>query len=256
MPTSLIDIFAPKIENCNEYLNAGSINLVAPVPCGSVEPTVDTLTVDTALVGGEESIDLTSDNAAGTILREGSILHFASGELVTITATTTVTTGTTVPIEAAPVISAGDTGQTWALLRIKSPTNLPTNIEAQEVNRTDLTYGLQGGMVKSKIELNIQVTAIAVPGDKAVFDYILGASTSDADIYSLIVRSHGVTTAGRTKITGWTDDGNIEEISRPQWTYKYQPLFGIIKPPEYLTTNELAALNGVRKLSGLSVVTV
>ena len=248
------DVFVPKLLNTNEVLNAGSILLVKDVEGANEEPIIHTLTEASGSVAGDEQLILTSSHTEGTRLRAGCVLHFVNGVAVVLKETL-VTDSIVVPVEPLEnSIPTGDTAQTWAMLQILSPTNLPTNIESQEVNRTDLSNGLFGSMVKTKIELNPQVTVINTPEDRALYEYIFPAAKSDKSVYALIVRSGGIHSFARALINGWNDDGNIEEISRPQFTVKYQGKIGISSPFKYLSTEEKAALNSVRRLSGLNVL--
>lgn len=253
---SIAEQFTPTPENCNQILNASTIILVTGQPCGQDEPIVHTLSVDTALVGGEESIDLTSDQLPdGTFLRKNSVIHFASGEERVVTADTIVTTGTSVPIEADPnPIADTDTATTWAMLMVLSPTNVPLNIEASEVNRTDLTFGMQGSMVKSKIEINNQVSTIGRKDDRALYDLIFGSSYTDQRLYTLFAYSDDTHSFGQAEIITWNRDGNIEEITRPQFTVKLQAPFGVAKPYQWETTANQTLLNNLRRFAGLCLL--
>ena len=178
-------------------------------------------------------------------------------ETLIITADTLVTTATSVPIEALTVaIPDTDTAETWGMLALLSPTNIPFNIEASEVNRTDLTYGLQGSMVKSKIEVNNQISTIGRKDDQALYDYFFGASYTDQRIYTIFEYSDDTHGFGQSEIIGWNRDGNIEEITRPQFTAKLQAPFGIAKPFKWETLENQTSLNDMRKLAGLSILSV
>lgn len=256
MALSFAERFAPTPENCNQILNAGSFVYAAPNPCGQDEPTVATISVPTAGVIGDETISLTSSITEGTTLRRNSLLHLTTG-IIVVTADTLVTTATSVPIEALTVaIPDTDTATTWGMLALLSPTNIPFNIEASEVNRTDLTYDLQGSMVKSKIEVNNQISTIGRKDDRALYDYFFGASYTDQRIYTIFEYSDDTHGFGQSEIVGWNRDGNIEEITRPQFTAKLQAPFGIAKPFKWETTENQAALNAMRQLAGLSILTV
>ncbi|MGK7892348.1 MAG: hypothetical protein AB4372_01525 [Xenococcus sp. (in: cyanobacteria)] len=252
--TTHAEAFLSEFENENEILNAGTALFLAPVAVGKKEPSLATLTVGTALTGGEESVELSSD--IEVILRKDTVLTFGSDEVVVAANTTVTTSSTTVPIEAAPAaIAGGATATSWGLLKLLSPTNIPINIEAQDVDRTDLNNGLQGSMVKVKIEMNNQITAIGRKDDQALYDYAFGASTSTASLYALIASTDGVHAFGRVQVSGWTKDSNINEIARPQFTIKFQAPWAAAKPYKWLTTALQTELNLVRTKAGLSALT-
>lgn len=249
------DAFLSTETNCNEILNTGSALYIQRLVCPNLEPNVVTFTVDAEALADAETLDLTHDSADTQYLRRGAILTFGL-ETAVVALDTEIPTGAaavSVPVEALEAtIVASATSESWVMQRLLSPINIPTNVEAQEENRTDLSSGLRGSMVKTKIEHNPQVSAFANISDRALYDIILEASLSDNEVYVLIVRSSGVHSFGRALISGWNDDGATESLSKPQFTIKYQGNWSVTKPYVYMTPEQQTAVNELRALSGLS----
>jgi hypothetical protein len=251
---SLAERFVAPLEGEKVVFNAGSQLLVGLLAPDSDEPLVHTLTVATNASSGAATLSLTSDRTS-TRLRKSSVLRFGSVSAV-VTADTEVTgTATSVPVEPLSAnIAANATATTWALLRVLSTTNLPITLNDTMVNRTDHAYGLQGSEAKTKQTLSVQVTLINDPGDRAFHDIIWGAATGGSRIFAHIARNGGRHAWGPSMVSSASDDGNIEEISRPSITLNYQAPFATPKLFPYLSTDEKTWFNTARRLSGLTVL--
>lgn len=249
---ALTEIFIDTPDSCNQILNSNTFMHVVAFPCGSDDPASIEITVDTALVGGEEAIVLSTTEPNGVKLRKNSVLNFVTAGEIVVTSTTLVTTGTSVPIEAAPgAVADTDTATVWGMLSVLSPTNIPLNIEASEVDRTDLTFALQGSMVKAKIEVNNQINTIGRKDDEALYSLIFNRCFNDTRLYVVFEYSDDTHAFGPAEFVGWTRDGNVSEITRPQFTCKLQAPFAIAEPYQYLSTTKQTALNNMRSLAGL-----
>lgn len=238
----------------NEFLNAGSILLVTNLPTNaSKEPQVHTLSSDAALLDDEE-LTLTSDQLpGGTFLRQGTVLHFPTTTAV-VTEDITVTTSTVVPVEPLTgAIALNDEAQTWALLKLLSPMNLPFNIENQTVDRTDLNT-IDGSTVKTKRDFKPQTSTVARPDDKALWEVIYpAAAAGNVNIFVHMIRTSGLHAFGIAQIDGYNSDGNTAEIDKPQFTISYQGIKGLPAPWAYLDAAKQVVLNNVVKLSGLNI---
>lgn len=239
---------------CNEILNSGTVVLVAPlIDCANL-PIVHTITVGAAGVAvDEESVAMTTDIVGGTRLRQGTVLYFGSDTLV-VTADVLVdnTTATPVPIEpATAAIAAGSLARTWALQKILSPTNVPLNIEATTVDRTDLE-SFQGSMVKTLNNFKPQISSIASLKDRALYDVVFEGANSTVDVFAHIVYSSTQSAIGRALVSGFNSDGQQAEIQRPQFTLEFQGKdYTVTKPWIYESPELQAAINEDMKLSGL-----
>lgn len=249
---ALAELFIDTPDSCNQILNSNTFMHVVAFPCGSDNPASIELTVDTSIILGDESIDLSTTAPNGVKLRKNSVINFVTAGEIVVTQTTLVTTGTTVPIEAAPApVTDTDTANVWGMLSVLSPTNIPLNVEASEVDRTDLTYALQGSMVKAKIEVNNQVSTIGRKDDEALYSLIFNRTFNDTRLYVVFEYSDDTHAFGPAEFVGWNRDGNVSEITRPQFTCKLQAPFAIAEPYTYLSTAKQTALNNMRSLAGL-----
>lgn len=248
------NIAAPVVQACNEILNAGTQVYLKILEDCATEPPKDTITVDTTPIAlTDETASLVSDNADGTFLRSGTVLHFTSGTISILNDVTVPNTPTAIDIQPAEsAIAAAETAETFALLKLQSPTNVPFNIEATTVNRTDLD-SFQGAMVKTKNEFKPQIQCIASLLDKALWDAVFVGANSAQDVYAVLVYGSTQLAVGRALISGYNVDGNIEEIQRPQFTLEFQGKdYRLTKPYSFASTADQAGINEVMRLAGLN----
>jgi hypothetical protein len=163
---------------------------------------------------------------------------------------------TTVPVEPLEVAlpSNGDTTvvRNFGFYRLLAPINIPTSANSSKVNRTDLTYGLQGSQVKVKNEFSIQIQTHNRKDDKALWQVIFPASQASSVIYAMIVHPDGQLLYGTAIVSDWTKDNNIEEISRPQFTLDFQAPFSYTPPRSQITSAEqLQRYTRMIELAGL-----
>ena len=256
------DAFQFDFENCNEINNAGSALYVTNLVCPNDEPAEVTLNSAAGVTTGAESITVTNPLTTEMYLRRGGILHFGTApNFVAVVVDEDVTLApnadTAVAIAPAPAdIAAGTSAITYGLQRVLPPINIPTNLTAQEENRTDLSTGLKGSMVKTKIEANFSITVFNNVSDRALWQSIFPSAQSDRSIYALVVRSSGVHTFGRALVSNWNDDGNVESLSKPQFEIKFQGQWAATSPYRWLTADQQTSLNAVRRLAGLTELTV
>jgi len=253
------DFFNSPIENCNEVNNGSSALYVQKVVCPNDEPSRIVFTADAAAAVGAQTINVTSDSAETQYIRSGSVLTFTTNATVIVTVDTVVEPGVSTQLLIEPLVgiplAAGDVYTSWCLQRILSPINIPTNITAQEEDRTDLSSGIQGSMVKTKIESNLSITVFNNIADRALYEVIFPAAQSDASIYVLVVRSSGVHTFGRALVSNWNDDGANTSLSKPQFEIKMQAPFANTPPAQWIESVSLRAqLNSMRRLSGLRAI--
>ncbi|MGL6342700.1 MAG: hypothetical protein ACRC80_26620 [Waterburya sp.] len=253
MPTTVYKHNTYKPEACNEILNAGTLVLVAPLVGCSNYPVTHTLTAGAGAVAAT-TIALTSDQLLGTFLREGHVLHFGANT-VTVAADVTVANAVTnVLVEPlTTAIAAAAVAETWAMSKILSPTNVPLNIEAQTVDRTDLN-SFRGSMVKTLNNFKPQIQAIASLKDKALYDYIFDGANTTKDVFVNIVYTSNQIAIGRALVSGYNVDGNQAEIQRPQFTLEFQGAdYEIYKPWIFETSANKTNVNNAMKLSGLEL---
>jgi hypothetical protein len=270
MASTLVkDFFKTDIVSCNEIQNAGSALYLGAMPSCAEEAQVYTLELDTPVAIGDDtaSLKVTVPSAVGTTvrLRQGSRVYFgadidAATSFITVATETVVgLTPVTVPIEDATAVIAGATlGWSWGLLKLISPTNLPLNLTSNNTDRKDLSNGLRGSEVKVGIMFNPQISTIAVPGDRAYWEVVRKVVMTNNDIYALMLRNApngGEHAFGRAKVMELTNDGNINEISRPQFALNFQGEWNAPTLFPYLSTTEQNGINHLRKLAGLSVLT-
>lgn len=239
------------VQNCNEILNQGTCIFVKALDNCAKEPTAITITVDTTPVAvDDETVSLTA-SVADTFLRAGTILTFGANTLTVLNDVTVGTTATSVAIEpATAIIAAAATAETFALLELLSPENVPYNIEATTVDRTDLK-SFQTSSVKTNNGFKPQIQCIASKDDKALWQVFEGARTV-RDVYAVIYYSSDQLVFGRAIITGYNFDGAKSEIQRPQFTLEFQG-------DDYRTTttyleadaNEQAVMNEIARLAGI-----
>lgn len=251
------DLFVPPIVNCSSILNAGSALYVTKLVNCADEPLTYTITstVAIALNGTTATLQVTTPSTVGTQvrLRAGSVLQFGAASIKLASNALITTTATPVTIEpAAAAVAINATATTWGMLQLLSPTDLPIDNQSQSVNRTDLSYGLQGSEVKTKVMMSSQIAIIARPDDRAYWDVIFPAAHSSQDIYALIVRGGDSRHAfGKVQVSNLTDPGVIEDFSKPTFQLSFQAPFAAPTLFPYLSTAEQTALNSVRNLAGL-----
>lgn len=241
------------VQNCNEILNQGACIFVLALENCANEPTINTLTVDTTPVAiGDESVSLTTDNAEGTFLRAGTVLSFTSGSLVVLN-DTTISAGAATAVEIEPAlvaVAAAETATTFALLELISPENVPFNLEAKTVDRTDLK-SFQESMVKTNNKFAPQIQCIASPDDDALWQIFQGAR-SVQDVYAVIYYPSDQLVFGRALISGYNFDGGVGEIQRPQFTLEFQGKdYSITTNYGQAGASEQALMNEVASLAGL-----
>lgn len=267
MAKTIAQDFLDPVVNCGSIYNAGSTLLVGKLVNCAEEPEVIEVTVATAVVIGDEEIDLTFPaSTIEVVLRAGSRLYFGTSvdaavnyvvfvNDVIIPSSATPTALTNIAIEPAETaIATTDTGFTWALVAVLSPSNLPINIGSNMTNRKDLTYGLQGSEVKTGITLTSQIQLIAQPEDRAYWDILLPAATGSQLVFALILRSGGQHAFGKAQVGETSNDGAIDEISRPQVNLAFQAPFSIPTLYQYLDADRKVSLNRLRKYAGLPIL--
>ncbi|MGL5076886.1 MAG: hypothetical protein ACRDBG_13825 [Waterburya sp.] len=250
---AFVDLFTENTtgNNCNTILNTGALILFANITCPAVEPVVYTITAASAGVVNATTLSLTS-NATGTYLREGAVLQFGSNFAVVAANITIGTTATSVavrPLTAA--IAANATASTWGMAKVIAPTNIPITLTSNKQDSTSLSDGIYGSSVKTKVMSNPQITTIGNPQDKALYDTILDAANSDAELYAVIARASGMMQFGRVMVENFTNDGNQSDFEKPQFTLDFQGKIGVTTLPAFLTTTEKAQANALRSLAGL-----
>ncbi len=250
------DTFVPAISSCSEILNAGSALYVGKlVNCGD-EPTVYTVEADTAIAinGTSASLAVTVPATLAQLrLRKGQRLVFGANSIVIAEDALLTNTASTVAIEpATAAVALNATATVWEMFKLLSPTALPIDTQSQAVNRTDLSFGLQGSEVKTKVSMTSQIEIIARPDDRAFWSVLFPASQNNDDVYAMIVRSgDNVHAFGRTKVMNLTMPGQIEEILRPSFSLNFQSPFAVTEPFSYLSTAKQTQLNAIRALVGL-----
>lgn len=247
------------VVNCKEILNQGTCLFVKALDNCASEPQLDTIAVDTtAVADGDETASLVSDNADGTLLRAGAVLTFQpSGESITILNDTVVdTTATPVAIEeyTGSGIPADEEHETFGLLELQSPQNIPFNLEATTVDRTDLK-SFNTAMVKTNNSFNPQVQVIASKEDKALWQIFEGAR-SVRDVYAVIYYPSEQIVFGRALISGYNFDASNGEIQRPQFTLEFQgkdyavsTTYGEADATEQALINEVLSKAGAPQLA-------
>jgi hypothetical protein len=263
---ALADLFVGKPQNCSEILNGGSALYIAPLFNCADEPYLYTLQADVAGVIGDTTISIaalavSNPNAPATSirLRKGARLRVGvTTNYITVAedfvlSIPQATPGVLVPCEPlTAAVAAGATITTWGMVQVLSPSALPVDRQSQMVNRTDLSFGIQGAEVITKITMSSQVEIIARIDDAAYWDYLVRAENSGSDVYVLVVRGTDARHYfGRAKVANMTDPGAIEEINRPTFQLSFQTPFAAPTLFQYLTTAEQAQLNLVRQYAGL-----
>lgn len=262
--------FISDIKTCDEIQNAGSILKVANLEKCATEPIVYTLTPAAAAINAETISVYISNPVVPTTpppgyvppkvwLQKGTKLYFGTTfKPVTVAANTLVngtTAGTaaTVPVDPlTQAIAATDTALTWGMMMILSPTDLPLSDNDSTVDRTDLTYGLQGSTVKTTKEKTSQITVIARPDDRAFWEIVYPASQGSQNIFAHVIRNGGLSAWGPAKVMSLTNPGAIREISRPQFTLNFQAPYASPTLREYITNSaQQTAFDTVMRLSGV-----
>jgi hypothetical protein len=255
MPTTIVSQLRSKQTSCNEILNAGSIVLVGMLEDCEAEPKIHTLNPSATIAVGDTTAFLQSDQIEGTWLREGSVLHFGSASIVVASSTlVTQLAAVAVPIEpATATVGTSVTAETWALLKLLSPTNIPLNLESEMVDRTDLN-SIQGANVKTSVNFKPQIQAIASLKDRALWTVIFQGAKTTLNCYANIIYSSTQNALGRALISGYSTDGGNKEIVRPQFTLEFQGEdYEVTMPWKYEPAANQTVINDAMKLSGMSV---
>lgn len=252
------DTFNSDLYPSNVVKTSGSILLVGKVNDVSKEPTVKTISVDSAATpsADDTTLDLVGD--VETTVRKGEILTFTgSGAEVVIAEETDISTSsTTVAVEPLPdpPPAADESAETWALLRLLSPTALPVSGESDSVDRKDYTYGLQKEEVKTSTSLSSSVELINQVADKAYHSIIFPASMTAENIFSMIVTG-SEHVWGAVQVSSIEDSNELEEISRPSFDLMFQAPWARVGAWEHLSSEKQTELNKVRNLAGLASLT-
>lgn len=205
---------------CNEILNQGACIFVKPLINCAAEPVDPTVTNTVAVVVGATTISLTT-SATSLFVREGTVLTFGNLAVVTTLDQIITPTASLVNIEASTVaIPINTVTRLFGLLELISPENIPFNLEAKTVDRTDLK-SFQESMVKTNIKFAPQIQCIAAKDDKALWSIFQGAR-SVQDVYAVIAYPSDQLVFGRALISGYNFDGGVGEIQRPQFTLEFQ----------------------------------
>jgi hypothetical protein len=252
--STIVSRLKSKQTSCNEILNAGSIVLVGILEDCAKEPKIHTLTLGNAIAVGDVTASLTSDQIDGTFLREGLVLYFGANSVVVTSSILITQAATTVSIEpATAIIDTTVPAQTWALLKLLSPTNIPLNLESEMVDRTDLN-SMQGANVKTSINFKPQIQAIASLKDRALWEVIFKGAKTTLSAYANIVYSTTQNALGRVLISGYNADGGNKEIVRPQFTLEFQGEdYEVTSPWQYEPIANQAIINNAMKLSGMNI---
>ena len=243
MATYAEQFITKSLPACNEFFNAGSVIKVCNLINCANEPTVYTLNNSAAVavnattislyvspVPTGAAVDATGNLVTGVILQKGTVLYFSTTPLtpvvvVTDATITATTAGTAQPVAIEPAIAAipaASTATTWGLVQINSPTDLPLNLNSNNVDRQDLTFGLQGSEVITSVSLQTQLSAIATKNDPGVWRSLLPASQDGSDVFCIIQRQGDIRAWGRVKVSNFQITGQIKEISRIQCQIMFQ----------------------------------
>lgn len=254
---------------CNEFYNAGSIIRVLSLFNCNQEPTVYSLNLAAAVALNATTISVfidpvptgvVVDGAAaatpGVYVQKGSVLYFGTipvvpSETVLVTATTSGA-AQTIPIEpATAAIASGAIANTWGLVQINSPTDLPLNLNSNNVDRQDLTFGLQGSEVITSVSLQTQLSMIATKNDPGVWNTLLPAAQNGADVFCVIHRTGDVRAWGRVKVSNFQINGQIKEISRLQCQIMFQAPWTMISYESLTSPTLQNTYRLVGRLAGL-----
>jgi len=248
---SYANTFQSNTYPANTVPTEGSLFLVGYLSGLNPEPSVKTITVGGTPSQGDETLDITSD--AEVTLRKGAVLHFSSGDPVTVATEADVAASATIDVEPLSASPPSGDAETWGLTRVLSPTALPLSGESNTVDRKDYSFGLQGQEVKTRIDLSSSVEIINQESDKAYHSIILPASMQSNNIFGMIVT--GTEHAwGPVQINSISDDNAMEEISRPSFDVMYQSPWARVGAYSQLSATEQTNLNEVRKLAGLTTL--
>jgi hypothetical protein len=250
----------PQPQNCSSISNQGSILLVGNLLNCADEPDILTITNSTAAAIDAVTLSLRSNatiTQGAPTLRKGSILHFGTLKAV-VTDDTVIPVGTTavpVPVEKLnAAIASNATAQTWALLRVLAPQTLPINEESSTTDTTDLTNGLQGSEVVTKLMLNPSVQVINRFDDKAVNDVIRKAAKVGGTIYTAFALSDTSHLFGRAVVSGFNVEFAQSDISKPTFNLLMQSPYFSYTMFRYESTDNQLVINDARKLGGLDVL--
>lgn len=260
------EYFTPDLNaSDNEFHNAGSLVQYGYVARGDQEPLTYSLTPGTAAALDEE-VDFYISNTADpdypqeVFLQKGLVLYCGATNKKAIVAADTLITATSAgTAQAVPVdplasgIAGTDVAQTWALTKLLSPTDIPLTDNDTTVDRTDLTFGLQGSTVKTAKDKSSQITLVARADDRAYYKLVYPASQGTQNLFSHITRTSGVHAWGLAKVMSLTTPGTIREIERPSFTQNFQAPFAAPTRREYLTAEQKTIWDRVMRLSGLSI---
>ncbi len=249
----------PQAANCSSISNQGSILLVGKLNNCADEPDVLTITNTAAAAINDVSLTLSSNATIGQgapTLRKGSILHFGANKAVVTADTVIAIAGTTaVPVEKlTAAIAVNATAETWALLRVLAPQALPINEESSTTDTTDLTNGLQGSEVVTKLMLNPSVQVINRFEDKAVNDVIRKAAKVGGTIYTAFALSDTSHLFGRAVVSGFNVEFAQSDISKPTFNLLMQAPYFSYTMYKYESTANQLLINEARRFAGLDVL--
>ncbi len=249
----------PQPQNCNSISNQGSLLLVGELDNCADEPTVFTMT-PAAAAAGATSVTITANSLpSGTAryIRKGSILHFGT-KTATVTEESVINGGggsVTIQVEAlSAALLVTDVASSWGLLRVLAPQSIPINNESSTTDVMDLTNGLQGSEVVTKLMLNPSIQVVNRLDDRAVNDLIYKASLVGGTIYTTFALSDTSHVFGRAIVSGFNKEFTQADVQKPSFNLLMQAPWFNYTTYAFESTANKTLINNARKLAGLSVL--
>jgi len=271
-PKSILALnFTPDIDACDPFIrNGGSLVKYAPLPCHRKQGRIYTLGLTAAANPDDDEISVYISAAdpveADPIiyLEEGLKLYFSAApntapyfEAV-VEETMMVSgmgTGNAINLPVSPLasgIAAAATADTWAMLSLIQPTDIPLADTTAMVEGTNLRDGMQFTQYKVGLEKASQIAVDLRPDDIAFWKHVYPGTQDNRRLFAYIFRPIGMHVWGPCQVSNHNLPGQIKEGHRGQYQHNWQPPYAAPTLKEYLEeADQVAALERAIRLAGL-----
>lgn len=263
--------FTPDVNAGDSFINnAGSLIKYAPLPRNRKQARIYTLTLNGAVAANDEEIDVyisatdIPEASPKIYLEEGLKLYFSVtantapyfeavvDETIMVDATTA---GTAITVPVAPLVSGianNAIANTWAMLSLIQPTDIPLADTSTMVEGTNLRDGVQFAQYKVGLEKATQVALDMREDDRAFWDFVYPGSQDNRRLFGYVFRTIGLHVWGPCQVGNNNFQGQIKEGHRSQFQHMWQPPYAAPTLKSYLTNaDQIAAIERAIRLAGL-----
>ena len=263
--------FEQELLACEEILGEGSF-YASPLDGCDKFPVIHQVAVDaTAVAANDTTVDLilTAPTPGELTVRQGDVLSFelaaTPGTYVELTvaadATITDTAAVTVTIEPAPAaVAIADEACVFQRYEFIGLRNMPLDFNIQTEDVKVLSDGIQGKTTKTDVQPQMGVEFLLRIDDRGFWgttadNTVYGSALTNRRFYGISLRLNGEHfITGPCETTALSFQDQTSQIQKATGTIVFQPTWytGTIK--SQMSTEQLDAYNGIRRLWSLPAV--